>query len=205
MAFIPVPRGASLCFHFTSSGQNWQFCFTVQKDSGDISSADLDVLAAAGDGWYHGTGGPIESLGPGNSINNVTATDLSTDGGPQSIVTHYANGGAGTAALSSSTAAVASLRTGKRGRSYRGRVYFGGFPTNALLTPGYLTTGFVADLVNYVEDLKLALEVLGFSLVVASKQHNKVVTNPAAVNVVTDVVVDQAFDSQRRRLVGRGS
>lgn len=206
MAFIPVPRGASLCFFFTSAGQEWQFCVTVQKRTGDPTEADLQNLADDGFTWW-GAGGSsgYTSQATGTNLYKVVATDLTAEGAPQRTHTENLAGGGGAGALPTGTAVVASLRTALRGRSYRGRVYLGGLASALQSTAIAISGASATSIASYFTDLMDILDLIGFDLVVASKQHNGAVVNPANVQPVTSVIVDTLFDSQRRRLGGRGA
>lgn len=102
-------------------------------------------------------------------------------------------------------ARVVSLRTAKRGRSYRGRVYLSGTPDTVIETMNTIDATHAANLVSGFNALATLLDGHGFDVVVASKQHNGVETNPAEVNEVIAFAVDVLVDSQRRRLTGRGT
>lgn len=205
MAFIPVPRGASLCFFFGTAGSNWQFCLTLQKAAGDVSESDLEDLTDIGKTWWEATSGPYTMQGPDSSMSKVVATDISEEGGVQHIRTSTKVGGGGTDTLPNNAAVVVSLRTPFRGRSYRGRAYMGGLANTTLETATTISSAFATQLLGYFDDLMTTIHAYGYDVAVASKQHNGAVTNPAVVNLVTDLVVDTLFDSQRRRLYGRGT
>lgn len=203
MSFIPVPNGISLCFHFETAGQGWQFCLTLKKSAGAPTPTDLATVVANGGTWWDDE--LKQYIHSSTTLAEIVATDLTTQGGPQSIAVVNEAGTGGDDATPLGTALVVSTRTQKRGRSYRGRAYVGGLPSStqisavdvsALGASGYATT-FAA--------LGTQLDAIGFDVVVASKMHNGVVTNPAETNEVIAYVVDQHYDSQRRRLAGRGT
>lgn len=203
MAFIPIPNSATLCFDFTSAGQNWQFCLVVRKSAGSISTTDLDILTAAGHVWW--TSDLRAEITTTTTLRQVRATDQSVQGGAQDIETinEAGTGGAGITPLNAPI--VVSLRTQKRGRSYRGRIYLSGIPQDALASPVDYTTTRAASVNAAFVALQADLDAAGFDLVVASKQHNGVVTNPAETNEVIAILTDVHVDSQRRRLFGRGT
>lgn len=203
MAFIPVPRGIGLCFHFVAAGQNWQFCITVQKDSGAIDSAALQAVAEAGEDVWTADLKPL--MGTDSTLQRIVATDLSTEGGAQYIIPLVNNGTAATGVLPMNVALVVSHRTALRGRSYRGRSYWGGVPAGKQDSPTDVDTAYASDLADAFTTLNIALDTLGYKQVVASKQHNKVTTSPAAVHEVIANTVDAHFDESGRRLFGRGT
>lgn len=202
MAFIPIPNGATLCFDFTTDGQMWQFCLTIQKRAGAPSTADLDTLTTIGEGFW--TDHLKGFLSTPTTLRQIRATDQTSESGPASVlsVAEAATGSANSLPLG--TAIVNSFRTGLRGRSYRGRAYLGGLQSASLNTPTTMKAADIVSLLSYWADLANDLDAAGFDHVVASKQHNGAVTNPAVVHVVTDYIIDTLFDSQRRRLAGRG-
>lgn len=203
MAFIPVPKGVQLCFDFVTAGQNWQVCIMLRKSAGDPTPTDLDTAANAGENWW---GTTFRSLFSAQTVlRQVRATDMTVQGGPVStLVSNTAGNGSGNG-LPIGAAIVASLRTAKRGRSYRGRSYWSGLLLSAQTSPTDIT-GTVATAIGVaMTALQTTLDGDGFDMVVASRQHNGAVTSPAETNEITAFVVDTHFDSQRRRLAGRGT
>lgn len=203
MAFIPVPNGIQLCFNFTMSGQNMQFCLTLRKTAGAPTVPDLLSMANTGASWWTAT--LKTRLSPAVTLNNVSATDLTIQGGPQQSVNVGTPGTSGTVPEANSICVVASLRTPLRGRSYRGRCYVPGIPSESRSTPTDVQSAFATNLAAAFGTLGGNTAALGFPVVVASRQHNGVVTNPATTQDVTSYVVDVHMDNQRRRLFGRGT
>lgn len=203
MAFIPVPNGIQLCFDFVTDGQNWQFCFIVRKTAGGVNPADLATVAGIGQAWWNATMKPL--LVTAAVLRQIRATDITTQGGPQSTITMNSAGtGAGSPAGLGSPIVV-SLRTALRGRSYRGRAYISGWNAGTMTDSVNTTSTLANSLAAAVATLVGNTVALGFPMVIASKQHNKVVTNPAVTNDVTATLADTHMDSQRRRLFGRGT
>lgn len=204
MAFIPVPNGVSLCFHFTGAAQNWQFCLTLRKSAGEPLDTDLQQATADGHAWWTSTLKALVSTGV--SLASIVAQDLTEEGGQQYQDTI---GEAGTMSGSSvplNACAVISARTARRGRSFRGRNYLSGL-TDAILgsSMNAITSGHASALAGAWASLRGTLDGHGLDHVIASKQHNGQVVSPADVNEVTAYVVDTLIDSQRRRLTGRGT
>lgn len=204
MPFIPIPNSATLCFDFTTAGQNWQFCVTVRKSAGSITPTDLDNIAGIGQSWW--TNNLMAIFGNENTLRQTRATDQQVQGGPQSINTiNQAGSGGGSTAMPLNVAHVMSLRTEKRGRSYRGRVFTGGWPSVTIASQVDFTGAATTARINALVALQVALDVAGFDLVVPSKQHNGVVTNPAETNEVIAITADAHMDSMYKRLFGRGT
>lgn len=203
MAFIPIPNSASLCFDFLTAGQNWQFCLTVRKSSGGITPTDLATLTTEGEGWWTNT---LKALiDASTTLRQVRATDEQTEGGPVDIETTGTAGTASGDGLPTNATMCVSARTAKRGRSYRGRKYLSGLllqdTTDQVTWGSSAVTAYPAAFAT----LQGSLDTAGFDVVVASKQHNGVETNPAETNEVIAWVTDDSIDSQRRRLKGRGT
>lgn len=203
MAFIPIPNSASLCFDFTTAGQDWQFCLTVRKSSGSITPTDLATITATGDAWWLAT---LDALiDASTTLRQVRATDEQSQGAPQDI---NPVGTAGTAAgdgLPNNAVMCVSARTAKRGRSYRGRKYLTGLLLQDTTDQVTWGSGAITAYPAAFATLQASLDTAGFDCVVASKQHNGVVTNPAETNEIIAWVTDDSIDSQRRRLKGRGT
>lgn len=206
MPFIPIPNGIQLCFDFVTAGQFWQICVNLRKVSGPVDATALAGAASVGSAWW--TSDLATVLTSDNTLRQVRATDMTNQGGSQ-VQTLVGGAGAVTPPmLPLGTPVVVSLRTAKRGRSYRGRVYLSGVAESnrASGSPVDLTTGFAGTtLPARFSALLSSLASAGFNMIVASKQHNNVPTNPAVTNDVTAFVVDTHLDSQRRRLSGRGT
>jgi hypothetical protein len=117
------------------------------------------------------------------------------DGTSVSVINNHSIVGVITASegLPPSIALVATLRTAKRGRSYRGRVYEGAWTEASNQPNGAPSSADAAALAAQWNQLIGALTSTGLSLVVASYLHS------TADNVV-NVTVDTRWDTQRRRL-----
>lgn len=204
MAFIPVPNSVSLCFLFETYGQHWQFCLTLKKLSGAPTTDDLDDLSIAGGNWF--AANLDDLLSSAVTLAQVVATDLTSEGAPsRTLLADDAGTIVTGVTLPMNAANVVSFRTDLRGRSYRGRAYVSGTTSTNALNAVEALSSYAVDLADAFDALFTAVEALGFIAVVASRQHNGAVTNPAVTTPITDIVVDQAFDSQRRRLAGRGT
>lgn len=107
-----------------------------------------------------------------------------------------AGGVAGDSAPSNAAICI-SLRTNLSGRSTRGRKYFSGLTTTDATNDVFNATK-TAAVVTAINTLIANLSGNGTPLAIFSR------TIPALTTVVTATAVDNAIDSQRRRLLGRG-
>jgi len=203
MAFIPAVNGIQLCFQFLIGAQQVEFCLSLRKSAGAVTQADLDTVSAAGHAWANSNF--LANLASTIQHTATIATDMSVQGGAQSITVNATNGTVSGNAEVNNVALVVSQRTAKRGRSYRGRAYIPGMPVSARLNQTDITTTAANNLADDFTTLQTTLDAAGFDIVVASRQHNGVTTNPAEQNEVIAFVVDNHYDSQRRRLFGRGT
>lgn len=203
MAFIPAVNGIQLCFQFVLASQNVEFCLSLRKSAGAVTPVDLADAAALGESWWNSDLGSLTS--PAATLSQVVATDMSVQGGQQAIEPVGTAGSQGTVPEANNVSIVVSQRTALRGRSYRGRAYLVGIPSEVRLNPTDITTAAASARATAFSNLAVDLDGGGFDVVVASRSHNKAVTNPADQNEVIAYVVDNHFDSQRRRLFGRGT
>lgn len=115
------------------------------------------------------------------------------------------SGGDGSPALPGNVAFAVTHLTGLAGRSNRGRTFFG------LLTESQVTGDLISQvransLKGGLESIKAAAAAEGWAMVVVSRYQNKVL-RPTGVTipVIGFRYRDRIVDSQRTRLVGRGS
>jgi len=203
LAFIPIPNGITLCFHFETEGSNWQFCLTLRKSAGAPTPTDLANITGLAETWWDVELQPL--LSDMNNLVEIIATDQTSQGAPQNVNAIGTTGGDASASIPLNAAMCISLRTAKRGRSYRGRCYVSGIPQSDYGFANFWTSGAVTDMSDAFNTLINDLDAAGFDVVVASKQHNGVVTTPAETNEVIAITIDTFIDSQRRRLAGRGT
>lgn len=102
-------------------------------------------------------------------------------------------------------------RTALRGRSYRGRTYWPGFYATLDLGGGVGNITTLSSLASNMVNSLITLMLEGWTWVVASHftgGHDGIPSQPrplALQTPITGVTIDTLMDSQRRRLVGRGS
>lgn len=178
-----------------ANGHQWANVMHFRK-SGILTFAaaiaSLDPLLAS----HYST-----NVASGNSWHQLaTTTDKVTqirytplDGTSATVVNTHAITGVNTGdPLPAEVALVVTLRTGRRGRSFRGRVYVGPINEAINVPPGVPNAANVADTATQWNTFLTNLVGSGVSLVVASY------TLLLATDVTT-CTVDQIWDSQRRR------
>jgi hypothetical protein len=135
----------------------------------------------------------------GNTWEDVTVTDLRTEGAPSFISTDTGTwplaGGSGTDPLPGANAAIISWTTALRGRSYRGRTYFGGL-TEGAVTSGTVTAGLLTAMDDFIDSV-VTLGDLG----ILSRVHNKVPRDSGVLHIITGGSAKAEFATQRRRRV----
>jgi len=199
---LVIPKLIQTTLRWTSEGSQKNNVLSWEYDgssSGGPSVSDLVALATSLYGALSSTLHPI--MGSGVNIDSVDAKWMGSL--PHKLGTFVpAQPNPGTAAgeLDPANAAlVISWKTGFVGRSYRGRTYHGGFTENQSQGSTALSS-----LVTGVGALASALLIYAgtgavpMHLVVASR-HLLTLTD------VTTPIVNAFIDSQRTRLIGRGS
>lgn len=180
----------------TADGDQWVNVLHFRK-SGALSFpaaiAVLDPLLVAHYTVIAGAGQSWRSMAPtAASIVDFSYTPLDGTSATE-VRAHAFQGVNANPAIPAQVCMVATLRTGTRGRSFRGRCYQGPLTAAAVGSTGRPSAaGATAIAVQWLAFLT-ALGGTGVSLVVASY------TLATATNVAT-VTVDTRFDTQRRRL-----
>lgn len=200
MAFVPFEDCVSISICGTLGGQ--RVCITLSACKPDLETSDMEALAEELATWVD-----VElcsDLSEDITFDTITVTDLSSDTGPVVNWSFESAGGIASPSVPNGTAIVVTFYTEARGRSYRGRNYIPGVPENAR-TSSTTISGTVAT--NLAVDYALMAEAMaqqGFTHVVASRYHNGNEREIGVATLVTSYSVGADFDSQRRRLAGRG-
>lgn len=209
MAFIPAANTAQCKIKYLYAGQQIMNDVYFRKVGG-FDQAGLDSLANTV--WDHWATQVMIDLASGLTLTEVEAVDLTTQTSPVGRHIQTLSGSVNTGNLPNNVAFAIKFLTALRGRSYRGRIYLPGISLSSELNSGSLLTAAADSLRDDVEgaiaDIKLAETV---EHVVVSRfsgvdvNHKPIPRVSAVVTPVTAVVyTDTAFDSQRRRLPGRG-
>lgn len=159
--------------------------------SGQQAAAAAAVLAA----WKVASG-PLAGLSSLNTMQDVTAMDLSSTSGGITVVTDATAGGiSATNSLATRGAcALVKLNGGTRSRSTRGRVYFGPIMESQVNADGAtLTSGAITAIGTSFGNFRTSLSGAGFTLVIASRKLS-------TITAVTSVAVETTIATQRRRI-----
>jgi hypothetical protein len=179
------------------SGQRWvnvyHFLFT---GGGAPATSDFTALTAKLLKLYTGAayagGQKVSQHWPAaTTLDDVTYTPL--DGTSTSTIQGFGVAGAEAAeALPSEVALCMTLRTAIRGRSYRGRVFLGGF-TEVLNTAGGIVLGAdLAGIILQFEGFRADVLTINWEMVVASYKLG-------VANTVTSITANNKWDVQRGR------
>jgi hypothetical protein len=197
MPFQAVPDGIKIELNAIQNGVPIVNVLHVES-AVPITPTVLEDVATEVFVWY----GLNDALfHPSYILQNITTTDISVANGQQYIAS-ITSGGAGTAsgaAAAANAAAVASLRTAYTGRSFRGRIYFGGMGAAAFADAQNISSGAATAYATAVGDLITALQAIGQTLSVLSRYSNLVLRVTGLLTEVISVIVDTKVDSQRRR------
>lgn len=202
MVFVPIPNVSQHNVNMRWLGQEVQNTFHVQHESqptqGMISAVN-DVIIS----WWNTDLAPLIS----DEVSGVSVigTDMTEQFGTQFTTPFPANseGDVVVASLPSGTSLAISWRTGRSGRSYRGRTFHVGL-TEGFVEGNEITTTHRDALYLAYTALLTDLATEGTPMVVASRFSNNAPRTTGIATVVTSLVIDTAIDSQRRRLAGRG-
>lgn len=203
MPFQPTDDVASCELRYTWQGENVENRLHFFRDG--FTPADLLTLATECYTSWASYFSPITSNTV--TLREAYATDLRTEDGPTAT---YAPGTLVTGinvneSVTNNTALCLSLRTALRGRSRRGRFYTVGLTENVVANNRVSEAARTAW-VQALTDLQIAVELVGWQLVVLSRVSGGVPRPVASSATVTQILtVDDVVDSQRRRLPGRGA
>lgn len=197
MAFIPLPQGVKLCFHFTLDSIPVSFCVYVDT-GGTVDQSVTDDVANVGLGWWEDHG--YLAFSNRLLIQEIVATDVSQQPAYQSTVTSFTHttGNVAQESMPNGTAIVVTLRTGYIGRSYRGRLFLPGIDHFAVVE-NTLTSAAQNNIQTVFEALQDHLSNASMTWVVASYQNNLSSRETAVGTPVTSILVRDNVKSQRRR------
>jgi len=205
MAFIPAEKTVKVLFKSTYLGQELlNVLWFTWEDA--ITGSMLADLATALYLWS------IDFLKPlcSPALDNYEIQVIQQDANDSPMVS-VLGFGVGTRLgdpLPGNVALVTTFDSLNRGKSHRGRMYLGGLTTDAI-DPTDQNNAFADFIVDYMD----AWDNLGTSLgsitpvpihVIASHFIDKAPRVTAATYAVIGYRINSAFDSQRRRLRGRG-
>lgn len=202
--FIPVPNTASVEFIYQNAGETNENVIHVAKGS-PFSLSDLQDLRDVCNTWDSGYGKTMRS----NQANlfRIRTRALDTNASPTEdyyLPTPRAGTLTGTP-TPLNVAICAKIATGLAGRSFRGRWYCGNLSEAWVITAGYTNLAVTSNIVANLTQLLTDLAASDYTWVITSFMADGVFRDEGLnTDVTTITVVDTAFDSQRRRLPGRG-
>lgn len=200
MAFIPVPACVSAVIRGTYfSNPMITVLHFAKTGGGTYSGADcLSLATFIASAWpLHVMPFFCESY----TLNDVKVTDQSSESGPSVTVAPGTPqvGGYTTAGLPGQNALVMTHRTALRGRSFRGRTYFGAL-VEPLVVGNQVDGTHMINLLTGWGNFLDECEAEGHILVIASRYTNNA---PRVTGVATPVTTSAwrngNVDSQRRR------
>lgn len=205
MAFIPTPRAIRLSAEFVIAGQLVVVTLSIQKPTGTVSSSEAITQAGAFADWW--TTHMMPYLSTALSLRTVNAVAQDSISGPSRtfVVTPPVNGGIAQPAVPNNTAIVISGRTAERGRSARGRMYIPGCGVNDQSTATTFSGTLLGHLASAVTNLAPVFADNGpYVPGVISRQSAGLPLSTGVFRPYTEYVINTDYDSQRRRLAGRG-
>lgn len=200
MPFIPTINAIKISIIGSLAGQQVVLDLTVGTPTSP-SISDLQDAADATDTWLQTD--LLPELTTAYGINEIKAYDLSSSSAPVYSKPVSLAGGVSQPSITNGTALVASLRTAGRGRSARGRNYVPGLQNNIGTTTA-TTSGKAAAIGAAYSNLPTYFGPLGMDLVVNSLYTAGAARASGFKQPVTSVIINLDYDSQRRRLAGRG-
>lgn len=201
MPFVPTVNAIKVSIEGTLAGQLWVLTLQVGKATA-VTPADVNNAANSIFSWFAAQ--MIPALTTATICNAIVARTMANQ---TDLPVTVAGPGAGTQAVPSlpnGTALVTTFRTNMAGRSGRGRNYLMGLANNS-----GTSVSPAAGTITAVDAAYTAMNgyLTPFSLfhAVVSLFSNNAPRAAGLINAVTSYTVDDSYDSQRRRLKGRGA
>lgn len=199
MTFIPTTNGALVIVPFVAFSHTWSnhLWFSMA----DFDTADQVNLANAVLSAYFNA--LDASFSDEVTYGKPICYDMRTYDGPVMVGTDVAQvGEAVTEFLAPSLAVLLTLRTGKRGRSFRGRIYVSGF------TETHITNGkWTSTIITAVEALGAGLVTYplaqGWTFGVRTGFMDGVARNPAFITQIVGAEVRNDTPGHQRKRDGR--
>lgn len=198
MPFQAVPNGREI----TVVGlQNGVPIINIIHTSSSTSATleNLESIADAVITWVQDS--VLPETHPSYVLQMVKVRDISSSTGLAVEIAPATSspGEAGGTAAAANASIVASLRTGVQGRSFRGRIYFGGLAQQTLTNAQTMGVSSAAAYATMVTDLIDVLTAVGQTLSVLSRVADGVQRVTGILTEVIQVIVNTKVDSQRRR------
>lgn len=200
MPFVPTVNAIKVSVEGTLAGQLWVLTLTVGKS---VAVNQADVQNAADDifDWFNTE--MIPALTTATLWNKVVARTMANQTDLPITITTSGSGSQAVPSLPNNVALVTTFRTNMAGRSGRGRSYLMGLANNSgtSVSPAAGTLTAI-DAAYTAMNTYLSPHALFHAVV--SLFSNNAPRVAGLVNAVSSYTVDDSYDSQRRRLKGRG-
>lgn len=202
MPFQPVIDGIQVLVNYRELGQELQSQLYFQADGAITSQVLTDTGQMVAD-WLGNEWAAVACNFA--TVVSILSTDVSVEGGNQITFTPIGGivGQLSSPPLPTGTTVTASWRTGRSGRSYRGRTYHVGL-TETQVDGNSLTTAANTAIQQAYSQLIIDATSNNTPLAVCSRVNGGVQRPSGVLTKVITCLVDQYIDSQRRRLTGRG-
>lgn len=192
-----VPNGAQVRIRWGFSGApGMNVIGATGSGTGTITQATADSLDSAIKAAWASSG--YQALCPGSTTldyvgiratNDATNAEFIGSGAPE------AGDSIGSDALPRGASVVVTMRTAKAGKSYRGRVYLGGWDESANAAGAAIASGALTAANAFITAIGTALAAQGMQLAVLSN------TVHLATPVTSHLVRNAGWGSQRNRNV----
>lgn len=203
MAFIAVPDCIEFAMRYTQHSQEVVNTLWFNKAGTDpITMADLMAGCAALANWHEVNLAPLQD--DGITLNEIAARDYTSQSSYIYVLTADSPGElAGTGQPGNVTAAI-TFRTGRAGRSFRGRNFIVGL-TEGQTEANQLAAGVASDYIDAYTEMNSLMNDENLIHAVVSRYSGGVARGSGIFTAVTAYTMDNDLDSMRTRLTGRGS
>lgn len=193
---LVVPDTVEVRLNFTLSGADWaqNVLHYLVPGGFEVNSVNAEEWAGKIIADFIASGSLRGQLHNGVNLASIGFRDIRTASNPEFIDDTSAPGTGGTSVAPRQLCVVSTLRTALAGRSYRGRIYFGGFASSAISTGGFIQTTTMSS-VKQFSDALMSETVDGSLCVLGVTSRTLGVTN----EVVSTEVRDNIWDWQRSR------
>jgi len=208
MPFIPAFQTVKVLIRQTFQAEELLNVLWFASENPILASTLEDIAAGVGTWWLENL---VPILSDQHEIVDVIAIGQDEVNSPQRLVGVNTPGAVAGDPLPGNVALAVTFKSLYRGRSYQGRAFMGGIPRTAILTDDYsnaANSGFLSAMLDAWDVLSNYVpgSIDGNpSHVVASHVSAGVPRETALTSIVTSYSVNAYFDSQRRRLHGRGA
>lgn len=201
MPFVPTVNAIKVSIEGTLAGQLWVLTLQIGKATA-VTQADVTNAASGVLGWFGAQ--MLPALTTATLWTQVVARTMANQTDLPVTLPATGNGTQAVPSLPNGTALVTTFRTNMAGRSGRGRNYLMGLANNSGTSVSPAAGTITAVDAAYTA-LNSFLTPSNLFHAVVSLFSNGAPRVAGLVNAVTSYTVDDSYDSQRRRLKGRGA